>query len=131
MFASGVNKPRPPRHVADRHARALSKRTKPKVLCFTKGNRLHYPTRLGYYCLLYSTECRCGRPLIDAVSGQHIFSPYYFTGRGVLCACRLCEPSLWIIRPLVSCPFRRLHRAAFPASVVLYWQQKEAEAHRP
>jgi hypothetical protein len=101
------------------------------VLCITKGIRLHHPSRLGFYILLWSTECRCGRPLIDLISGQHVFSPYYFTGKAVLCACRLCEPSLWSIRPLLPCPFQKRHRAAFPASVVAYWQQKEAEAQRP
>lgn len=68
------------------------------------------------YPLRWIDDDRSGRPLTDWSSGGHILNPYYYSDGLVWCACRDCEPHMWVRYPLEwwldDCPSDALERAA-------------------
>lgn len=60
-----------------------------------------FPTSWHGYGLRYIDGDTSGRPRTDWCSGGHVLNPYYWRDGLPHCACRECEPHMWVRWPLL------------------------------
>lgn len=59
-----------------------------------------FPTSWQGFALRYIDDDRTGRARTDWCSRGHILNPYYWRDGFPMCACRTCEPHMWVRWPL-------------------------------
>lgn len=66
-----------------------------------KDDMQPFPTSWQGFALRYIDEDHTGRARTDWSSRGHILNPYYWRDGLPMCACRDCEPHMWVRWPLV------------------------------